>query len=100
MTCHPDPTVLVKLASVLARHTSNQKEIGCRLTGGDTLQSLLQNLDDRFPGIKILICTNDIDIVDHINVYVNGDNVRYLQGMMTPLSQGDVVNIIPAAAAG
>jgi len=100
MTGNPDLTVMVKLASILARHTGNQKEIGYRLTGGDTLQSMLQDLDDRFPGIKTLIYTNDIDIVDSINVYVNGDNVRYLQGMKTPLKQGDVINIIPAAAAG
>ena len=49
---------------------------------------------------KAIVCQAQQDIVDSINVYVNGDNVRYLQGLRTPLKDGDMINIIPAAAAG
>jgi molybdopterin synthase sulfur carrier subunit len=90
----------VKLATALARYTDNQKVIGCRVTDNDTLDALLARLDSQFAGLRAVICSGDSDIVDSINVYVNGDNVRYLQGLNTPLNNGDVINIIPAAAAG
>ena len=93
-------TLTVKLATALSCHTGNQKVIDCSLMGDDTLDSLLNALDGQFPGIKVMICKDGAGITDSINVYVNGDNVRYLMGMETPLKQGDVVNIIPAAAAG
>lgn len=96
---HTDVTI--KLASVLARQTGNPHEIGRPLHGGDTIESMLTDLDGQFPGIQaIVVCPDRMDIVDGINVYVNGDNVRYLQGTRTPLKPGDVVQIIPAAAAG
>ncbi len=98
MTEKPDLTV--KLATALARYTENQKVIGCRLTENQDLNALLDNLDGRFTGLRAVICNDGSDIVDGINVYVNGDNVRYLQGLQTPLKNGDVINIIPAAAAG
>lgn len=94
------PNLTVKLATALARYTGNQKVIGCRLTENENLNTLLDNLDGRFKGLRAVICSDGPDIVDSINVYVNGDNVRYLQGLRTPLKDGDVINIIPAAAAG
>ena len=90
----------VKLATALARHTENQKVIRCRLTENEDLNALLNRLDGQFAGLGAVICNDGADIVDSINVYVNGDNVRYLQGLRTPLKHGDVINIIPAAAAG
>ncbi|BBO86573.1 ubiquitin-like small modifier protein 1 [Desulfosarcina ovata] len=92
--------ITVKLATALARHTGNQKQIGCKVNGEDDLASVLNDLEDQFPGIKAKICSADVDLRDSINVYVNGDNVRYLNGLKTALKQGDVVNIIPAVAAG
>ncbi len=95
-----DNNITVKFATVLAKHTDNQKVHECRLTGNKDLSSVLDDLDGTFSGIKSMICKDCLEIVDSINVYVNGDNVRYLQGLETPLKQGDIVNIIPAAAAG
>lgn len=90
----------VKLATALARHAGNQKVLDCRLAENSNLTSVLNHLDSRFPGIKALIIKDGNQIADSINVYVNGDNVRYLQGVETLLKKGDIVNIIPAAAAG
>ena len=95
-----DNKITVKLATALACHTGNQKAVDCRLTGQKDLASVLEALDENFPGIRSVICGDGDGIVDSINVYVNGDNVRYLQGLETPLKPGDAVNIIPAAAAG
>ncbi|GAB6907091.1 putative ThiS family protein [Desulfosarcina cetonica] len=92
--------IVVRLATVLARHTGNQKELACPVRGGDDLMTLLEDLDGHYAGLKTMICASREEIIDSINVYVNGDNVRYLQGLKTPLKGGDVINIIPAAAAG
>lgn len=92
--------IKVKLATALARHTNNEKVLGFRLAGISDLDSMFSRLDERFPGFKAVICEAELGIVDSINVYVNGDNVRYLKGLQTPLKEGDVINIIPAAAAG
>ena len=70
------------------------------MTGNKDLAAVLDDLDGKFSGIKLMIFKDGLEIIDSINVYVNGDNVRYLQGLKTPLKQGDIVNIIPAAAAG
>jgi len=90
----------IKLATALARYADNQKVVGYRLAGNENLDDLLDNLDGRFAGIRAVICNDGSDIADGINVYVNGDNVRDLKGIKTPLQRGDVINIIPAAAAG
>ena len=93
-------TVTVKLATVLARHTGDNKIIDCKLAGNHDLNDALDVLDKSYPGIKPLVCEDGKSITDSINIYVNGDNVRYLKGLETPLKQDDIVNIIPAAAAG
>jgi molybdopterin synthase sulfur carrier subunit len=95
-----DDTITVKFATALAVHTGDQKAVDCRLAGQKNLASVLDSLDEDFPGIRSVICGDGNSIVDSINVYVNGDNVRYLQGLETPLKPGDAVYMIPAAAAG
>lgn len=92
-------SITVKFATVLSKHTGNQKVFQRLLKGNKDLASVLDDLDGEFSGVKAII-VDDCVVVDSINVYVNGDNVRYLQGLETPLKRGDIVNIIPAAAAG
>lgn len=92
-------SITVKFATLLSKHTGNQKLFERLLKGNKDIASVLDDLDGEFPGVKAIIADNR-GVVDSINVYVNGDNVRYLQGLETPLKQGDIVNIIPAAAAG
>lgn len=91
--------VSVKLAGSLDSSTDRHRKIGYELSNHATLGDLLDLLDQQFPGLKSSICS-DRKVVDHINVYVNGDNVRYVHGLDTELNDGDAVYIIPAAAAG
>lgn len=92
--------ITVKLATALAVHADNQKRIACDVPAPGDLNSVLDALDGRFPGLKAAITGNGRDIIDSINVYLNGDNVRYLGGLSTEVKEGDIINIIPAAAAG
>lgn len=92
--------ITFSFAKALTLYTNGQKRINSCLCGSQNLLSALTTLDKEYPGVKAALCDSQGSIIDSINVYVNGNNVRYMNGLNTPLKNGDVVNIIPAAAAG
>ncbi|MBF0523849.1 MAG: MoaD/ThiS family protein [Deltaproteobacteria bacterium] len=92
--------VTIKLPSVFAALAEDQKRIQMDLDGETFLESVLDLLAGKYPELKQAAGIGQGDIPDHVNVYHNGDNVRYLQGLKTPLRNGDTVQIIPAVAAG
>ena len=78
-----------------------------RLTGAAVVEEiaattgeLVTCLDARFPGLSERVCEPDGQLKRHINIFVNGVNVRDLQGMDTVLAAGDEVLIAPAMAGG
>jgi molybdopterin synthase sulfur carrier subunit len=92
--------ITVKFAAALSRYTQSSKIAVCDLGEKNDMASLIEALDAKFPGIKKVLCDESFEIADSINIYVNGDNIRYVEGFRTPLKENDQVNIIPAAAAG
>ncbi len=67
---------------------------------GDTVGALLADLDAKFPGFKERISGDDGELHRFVNVYVNDEDIRYLDALDTPLSDSDVVSILPALAGG
>jgi adenylyltransferase/sulfurtransferase len=67
---------------------------------GTTIGELLQNLTGRFTGLKQHLYTEDGKLRSFVNVYVNDEDIRYLQKDQTPLKTGDTVSIIPSVAGG
>lgn len=68
---------------------------------GQTLRDLIQNVDRRHPGFgSQLLDHRTNDLRPFVNVYVNDEDARYLQGLDTPVSEGDVISILPAVAGG
>lgn len=90
----------VKMATSFARCTKDRKVIVLHLEGKSDLLSVVGALERKYPDVKGILVGEDLDVVDSINIYVNGENIRYLEGLNTVLKKGDFVNIIPAAAAG
>ena len=94
--------ITIKLAKALTQFTNNNKTIDYDL--GDErdldLGSLLVLLDKEYHGLRQAVSKDGLEIIDSINIYVNGDNVRYMAGLRTAIHDGDQINIIPAAAAG
>lgn len=80
----------------------------CRLTGGSkkieceagNIAGLIKYLDEQFPGAAGALCDERGELQGFVNIFVNGQNVRYLQGMDTALREGDEVAVIPAIAGG
>jgi molybdopterin synthase sulfur carrier subunit len=67
---------------------------------GGTLSACIEALEAAFPGLKERICDDGGEIRRFVNIYVNGEDVRFLDGLGTSLKSGDEVSIVPAVAGG
>ncbi len=65
-----------------------------------TLAAAVEGLERQYPGIKERICDESGEIRRFVNIYVNGEDVRFLDGLRTPLADGAEVSIVPAVAGG
>jgi molybdopterin synthase sulfur carrier subunit len=90
-------TVQVLIPTPLRQYTGGEAKVE---GSGDSVAVVLENLNARYPGIRDRVCEADGEIRRFVNVFVNGENVRKLQGAATPVKSGDEVGIIPAMAGG
>ena len=67
---------------------------------GDTLRELISNVDQRHPGFAGQLLEPTGEQRRFVNIYINDEDVRYLNGLDTPLEESDVVSILPAVAGG
>lgn len=89
--------ITVRVPTLLQKFTQNQAEVKANAAN---INALIDDLEKNFPGIKERICDETGKIRRFINIYVNGEDVRFLQQDETPLKDGDEVSIIPAIAGG
>jgi molybdopterin synthase sulfur carrier subunit len=89
--------ITVRVPTPLQKLTQNQAEVKA---SGMTIKELIGDLEKNFPGIKERVCDETGKIRRFINIYVNEEDVRFLQRDETPLEDGDEVSIIPAIAGG
>jgi sulfur-carrier protein len=64
------------------------------------VEALLDELEESFAALKGLVRNDRGEVHDHVNIYVNNEGIESLQGLATPLKDGDEVSIIPALAGG
>lgn len=85
----------VKVTSVL------QKVTGAKMVQGDggTVGELLANLDGKYPGFKSQIM-QDGSLHRFVNIYLNDEDIRYLDQLDTAVKDGDTISILPALAGG
>jgi molybdopterin synthase sulfur carrier subunit len=67
---------------------------------GSTLRDLIRNIDERHPGFAGQLLEGNGQQRTFVNIYLNDEDVRYLQGLETPVGDGDVISILPAVAGG
>jgi sulfur-carrier protein len=89
--------VKVVIPAQLRQYTQDQSSIE---VDGATVGDVLSAVESQFPGIQERICEPDGRIRRFVNVFVNGEDVRALNGTETPVKDGDEVGIIPAVAGG
>ena len=89
--------VQVKIPTPLRKYTAGNG--GVEAEGG-TVSALVEDLERRYPGIKERICDENGSVRRFVNVYVNDEDIRFMQNLQTPLKNGDQVSIVPAIAGG
>lgn len=86
----------VQIPTILRTYTDGEKSVTAE---GATLAELVDDLEARFPGLKDRV-TDEAGLRRFVNVYLNDEDVRFLDGLQTTLSDGDSVTILPAVAGG
>jgi molybdopterin synthase sulfur carrier subunit len=89
--------VKVRIPTPLMKLTNNQAEISAE---GETIADILNNLESQFAGIKERICEENGTPRRFINIYLNEEDIRFLEGEKTKIKDGDEISIIPAIAGG
>ena len=90
-------SVKVRIPTPLQKLTHNQAEVACEAAD---VNQMLEELEQKHPGIKERLCDADGKLRRFVNVYVNEEDIRFLKGQDTALKSGDDVSIIPAIAGG
>ena len=91
--------VTVRIPTILRTYTGDSSEVTLTEPGA-TLGSALAALEITAPGIQARILDDDGALRRFVNVYVNDEDIRFMQGLGTALKAGDEVSIVPAMAGG
>ncbi len=89
--------VKIRIPTPLQKLTKNQAEISCE---AETILQMIHELEKQYPGFKDRICDSEGRLRRFVNIYVNDEDIRFLQNEKTLLKAGDEVSIIPAIAGG
>lgn len=87
----------VRIPTPLRKLTNNEEVVE---TSADTVGGVFAELQARFPGIKDRLLDEKGEVRRFVNVYVNEEDIRFLQNQQTPVKAGDEISIIPAIAGG
>jgi molybdopterin synthase sulfur carrier subunit len=89
--------VSVRIPTPLRKLTGNRSEVQI---DGDSIAAVISNMEAAYPGIRERICDESGNIRRFINIYVNEEDIRFLDGAGTKVRDGDRVSIVPAIAGG
>jgi len=88
----------VAIPTPLRPYTNNQSEV---VLAGTTVKELLANLTGNFPNLsKHIFAEDGVTLRHFVNIYVNDDDIRHLQGPQTTVKETDLISIIPSIAGG
>ena len=89
--------ITVRIPTPLRRVTDGQDKVN---TEGETVRQIIDSMESQFPGIKERLCDEGGDLRNFVNVFVNGEDVRFLDGIDSATGEGDEISIVPAVAGG
>ena len=87
----------VKIPTPLRKLTDGNSTVS---VSGSNITNIISDLENKYPGIKDRICEENGEIRPFVNIFVNGEDIRYLEGLNSKLSEDDEVSIVPAVAGG
>jgi molybdopterin synthase sulfur carrier subunit len=89
--------VKVRIPSALQKLTGGASEVEA---SSSTVQQVIEELEGRHDGFKRRLCEDDGSLRRFINIFVNDEDIRFLEGVNTQLKDGDELSIVPAIAGG
>ena len=89
--------VTVRIPTPLQKLTNNQAEVPIE---GKTIGELIEKLNGTYPGFKQRVCDESGKVRRFVNIFLNDEDIRFLNKEATPVKDGDEVSIIPAIAGG
>ncbi len=89
-------SVQISIPTILRQYTDGARAVPAE---GATVGAVIDDLETRHPGLRDRL-VEDQSLRRFVNVYVNDEDVRFLDGLATTLSDGDTVTILPAVAGG
>jgi MoaD family protein len=90
-------SIIVRIPTPLRKLTNEQDIVS---GDGETLAACIDGLEAQYPGLKDRLLDETGELRRFVNIYINGEDVRFAQGVQTPLKGGDEVSIVPAVAGG
>ena len=87
----------IRIPTPLRKLTNEQETVEVESA---TVGAAIDELEGKFPGIKERLVSEDGEVRRFVNVYVNEEDIRFLESQATPLEDGDDISIIPAIAGG
>ena len=87
----------VNVTSVIEKLVGGQRSFE---SVGDSVKSLIENINEAYPGFSDQILEEDGELRRFVNIYLNDEDIRYLDGLNTALTDDDIVSILPALAGG
>lgn len=89
--------VKITIPTPLRPYTENRDIIEVE---GQTIRELLENITVRYPQLKRHLFSEDGRLRSFVNIYVNDEDIRYLDGENTKIKESDIISIVPAIAGG
>ena len=89
--------VPVRIPTPLRRFTGDRAEVSVKAA---EISSVLDRLFEEYPGLRSHLLNEDRTLRAFVNIYVNDEDIRFLDGLKTPVGDGDSVSIVPAIAGG
>ena len=87
----------IRIPTPLRKLTNDQEVV--QAAGAD-IQEILNNLESTYPGLKERICDEQGNVRRFVNIFVNDEDIRFLDEKTTKVKDGDEISIVPAIAGG
>ena len=90
-------SIVVRIPTPLRKMTNGQAKVE---VDSAVLGDLVEKLDSEFPGFKDRLVDEEGELRYFVNIYLNGEDVRFMDGLKTATADGDEISIVPAVAGG
>jgi molybdopterin synthase sulfur carrier subunit len=90
-------SIRVRVPTPLRKFTAGQDEVAA---AGESVKAVIEDLESRHPGMRDRLLDENGGLRRYVNVYLNGNDIRFLDQLDSKVTDGDDISIVPAIAGG